>query len=201
MFLYLTVYMQNADHFSPLGTGVRLAIITLASMVVGVPAGRLSARISTRWLIGPGLLLIGVGLLLMSGLSADSSWTHLVPGFIVAGVGTGLVNPPLASTAVGVVAQQDAGMASGMNSTFRQIGIATAVAALGSIFTSQLSGSDAAHAGRALRLRAQRPARDHWRGGAGQLRCWHVLIRPRDFVHHAAATRARGPGHQEKVPA
>lgn len=50
----------------------------------------------------------------------------------------GLVNPPLASTAIGVVPPQKAGMASGVNSTFRQIGIAAGIAALGSIFNSAL---------------------------------------------------------------
>ena len=43
---------------------------------------------------------------------------------IVAGIGVGFINPPLASTAVGVVPPQRAGMASGINSTFRQVGIA-----------------------------------------------------------------------------
>ena len=51
----------------------------------------------------PGLALVGVGLLLMRGLTPASGWTHLIPGFIIAGAGTGLVNPPLASTAIGVV--------------------------------------------------------------------------------------------------
>ncbi len=60
---------------------------------------------------------------------------------VVAGVGTGLVNVPLASTAVGVVEPARAGMASGINSTFRQIGIATGVAALGSILASEVSSS------------------------------------------------------------
>jgi EmrB/QacA subfamily drug resistance transporter len=197
MFLYLTVYLQDGHHFSPLGTGVRLAIITVASMLVGVPAGRLSARISTRWLIGPGLLLIGVGLLLMSGLSADSSWTHLIPGFIVAGVGTGLVNPPLASTAVGVVAPQDAGMASGMNSTFRQIGIATAVAALGSIFSAKLSGSTpqtlSAHYASALNELLVISGVTALVAAALAT----VLIRPQDFVQHGAPQ----PAEPVEVPA
>jgi MFS family permease len=103
-----------------------------------VVAGRLSSKVPTRWLIGPGLLLVGVGLLVMTGLNGDSNWTHLVPGFIVAGLGGGLVNPPLASTAIGVVSPEKAGMASGVNSTFRQVGIATGIAALGSIFTSAI---------------------------------------------------------------
>jgi EmrB/QacA subfamily drug resistance transporter len=139
MFLYLTLYLQDDLNASPLGAGARLAVLTVCSMLTGLPAGRLSSRIPVRWLIAPGLLLIGVGLLLMSGISADSSWTHLIPGFIVAGAGTGLVNAPLASTAVGVVPPHDAGMASGINSTFRQVGIAVAIAALGSIFTAKLA--------------------------------------------------------------
>jgi hypothetical protein len=74
----------------------------------------------------------------MRGLDAGSSWTHLVPGLIMAGVGVGFINPPLASTAVGVVQPQRAGMASGINSTFRQIGIATGIALLGTLFTTRL---------------------------------------------------------------
>ncbi len=139
MFLYLILYFENALHISPLGAGERLAIITGGSLLTSIAAGRLSNRVPVRWLIGPGLLLVGAGFLLMRGLHADSSWTHMILGFAVAGAGSGLVNPPLASTAVGVVAPQDAGMASGINSTFRQIGIATAIAALGTIFASHLS--------------------------------------------------------------
>ena len=101
-------------------------------------AGRVSERVPARWLIGPGLLLVGIGLLVMTGLNGVSDWTHLIPGFIVGGLGAGLVNPPLASTAIGVVPPAKAGMASGVNSTFRQIGIAAGIAALGSIFVSSI---------------------------------------------------------------
>jgi hypothetical protein len=75
-------------------------------------------------LIGPGFVLIGVGLLLMRGLTPASTWTHLLPGMIVAGVGAGFVNVPLVLTAVGVVEPVRAGMASGINSTLRQVGAA-----------------------------------------------------------------------------
>ena len=92
----------------------------------------------TRWLIAPGFVLVGVGLLLMRGLSVGDDWTHFLPGFIVAGAGAGLINVPLASTAVGVVEPARAGMASGINSTLRQVGIATGVAALGSVLATQV---------------------------------------------------------------
>jgi hypothetical protein len=52
-----------------------------------------------------------------------------------------MVNPPLASTAVGVVTPERSGMASGVNTTFRQIGIAVGIAAYGTIFTESLRNS------------------------------------------------------------
>ena len=67
-------------------------------------------------------------------MDANSTWTVLVPGFVLAGAGIGLINPPLASTAVGVVHHSRSGMASGINNTFRQVGIATGIAGLGAIF-------------------------------------------------------------------
>ena len=62
---------------------------------------------------------------------------------IVGGIGIGLINPPLASTAVGVVRPQRAGMASGINSTFRQVGIATGIALLGTLFSNKVPGRGA----------------------------------------------------------
>jgi hypothetical protein len=90
-------------------------------------------------LLSGGLLLVGGGLLLMRALSADSGWTALLAGFIAGGAGVGLVNPALASTAIGVVPPQRSGMASGINSTFRQVGVATGIAVLGAIFSSTIS--------------------------------------------------------------
>lgn len=136
--LYLVLYLQDMLGYSAQDAGLRLAIISVAQLVTAIIAGRASAHVPVRWLVGPGLLIVGVGLILMTRLNADSSWTHLLAGFIVSGLGTGLVNPPLASTAIGVVPPHQSGMASGANTTFRQIGIATGIAALGSIFTSQL---------------------------------------------------------------
>jgi EmrB/QacA subfamily drug resistance transporter len=199
MLLYLVLYMQNALHLSPLGAGLRLAIITVLAMVTGVPAGRLSAHMPVRWLIGPGLLLVGIGLLLMRGISADSSWTHLIPGFIVAGAGSGMINPPLASTAVGVVAPQDSGMASGINSTFRQVGIATAVAALGSIFAHDLAGTTAAtlstHYASALNGLLLIAAIVALVAGVVSM----PLIRTRDFVTHGAPEQDAQPDGRQST--
>ncbi len=135
LFLYLTLYLQDVLGYSALQTGLRFLVLSGGILLTSTAAGRLTAYVPIRFLIAPGLAMVGVGLLLMRGLNAGSGWEHLIPGFIVAGAGTGLINPPLASTAVGVVAPERSGMASGINSTFRQVGIATGIAGLGSIFS------------------------------------------------------------------
>src|SRR5579875_2499747 len=66
-------------------------------------AGRLTQKVPARVLIASGFALATVGLLLMRGLTPTDGWTHFLPGFLVSGLGVGLINVPLASTAVGVV--------------------------------------------------------------------------------------------------
>jgi EmrB/QacA subfamily drug resistance transporter len=138
MFLYLTLYIQDILGLSPLQTGLRFLPLSLVSFFAAPLAGRLSARLPIRALLGVGLALNAVALWLMSRVSVGSHWTVLLPGFIVGGIGIGMVNPPLASTAISTVRQERAGMASGINNTFRQIGIATGIAALGAIFASKV---------------------------------------------------------------
>jgi EmrB/QacA subfamily drug resistance transporter len=139
MFLYITLYLQNALHFSPQQTGLRFLPMTVVSFVTAPLAGRVSRTVPIRVLFGAGMTLVALGLLLMSGITADSSWTRLLPGFVIAGVGIGMVNPSLAQAAVGVVAPQRSGMASGINSTFRQVGIATGIAGLGAVLQGDLA--------------------------------------------------------------
>ena len=101
-------------------------------------------------MISGGLALVAVGLALMFGLGADSSWTALLAGFIVAGIGIGIANPALAAGALRVVDPARTGMASGINNTFRLGGVAVGVAALGALLENrvahELSAVQGAHA-------------------------------------------------------
>ncbi len=139
MFLYLTLYIQDVLGYGPLQAGLRFLPITLLSFLVAPIAGRLSVRVPVRLLLGGGLLLVGGGLLAMTALEASSGWTVLIPGFVIGGAGIGMINPPLASTAIGVVHHSRSGMASGINSTFRQVGVVTGIAGLGAIFEHQVT--------------------------------------------------------------
>ncbi len=139
MFLYLTLYMQNVLGLSPLQTGLRFLPLSVISFIAAPIAGRLSTRVPIRWLLGSGLALVALSLWSMSGIKTSDDWTTLLPGFLIGGVGIGMVNAPLASTAVSTVRVERAGMASGINNTFRQLGIATGIAALGALFASQIT--------------------------------------------------------------
>src|SRR3954447_25484341 len=138
LFLYLTLYIQGVLRFSPLEAGVRFLPLTLISFFVAPISARLSERVPIRVILGVGLATVGVGLILMHGVTPDSSWTTLLAGFIVAGAGVGITNPGIGQGAIAVVEPARAGMASGINTTFRQVGIATGVAGLGAVFQSRI---------------------------------------------------------------
>jgi EmrB/QacA subfamily drug resistance transporter len=140
-FLFLPLYLERVLGISAVRTGAMFLPLSLVSFVIAPIAGRLSARIPVRILLSGGLALNGVALLLMRGLTLSSTYSALVAGFVVGGIGIGMVNAPLAATAVSVVEPRRAGMASGINNTFRQIGIATGIAALGAIFQSRIASS------------------------------------------------------------
>jgi hypothetical protein len=92
-------------------------------------------------MLGVGLVLVSAGLLLMHGLDDDSGWTALLAGFLVGGVGIGLANPAIGSTAIAVVEPMRAGMASGINNTCRMGGVAVGIAALGAVFQDKVTST------------------------------------------------------------
>ena len=139
MFPFITLYIQNVLGYSPLKVGVRLLPLTRLSLLVAPAAARVMERVGVRTLMSVGLAAVGAGLLTRRGLSGESDWTHLLPGFLLIGFGMGVLNPAIASTAIGVVPAARSGMASGINNTFRQVGIATVVASLGAVFQSRIT--------------------------------------------------------------
>jgi EmrB/QacA subfamily drug resistance transporter len=148
LFLYLTLYLQNFLGYSPTEAGIRYLPITIASFIVAPLAGVALARVQARFLMSGGLAITGLGLALMSGLDMGSDWTALLAGFLLSGIGVGLLNPVIADVALSVVPKERSGMAAGINDTFRQVGIAVGIAAWGAIFlgvgaskTQELAGS------------------------------------------------------------
>jgi EmrB/QacA subfamily drug resistance transporter len=146
LLLFVAIYLQNGLGLSPTATGLRILPLTLVLVVVAPISGRLTNRLPLRLPLTTGLVLIGVGLLLMRAIDADSEWTALLPGLLVGGLAIGVISPALAAAMVSVLPVERSGLASGINNTFRQLGIAIGIAGLGAIFEH--------HVGEALATRA-----------------------------------------------
>src|SRR4029077_16031810 len=120
--------------------GLPLLPATVLTFVVPVLTRGWAGR-APGVLLGAGLGLTALGLVLMHGVTVSSSWTALLPGLVLAGVGIGLANPAIADIALGVVPPERSGMASGISNTFRIGGLAVGVAALGAVFQHRLTTS------------------------------------------------------------
>jgi EmrB/QacA subfamily drug resistance transporter len=138
---FLVFYIQNALGYDALETGLRLFPLTVASFFAAAVAGRLTDRVPVRFLIAAGLAAAGVGLLLNRQVEVGSDWTALLVGGIFIGIGAGIVNPSVAAAALGTVPVAKSGMASGLNSTFRLLGVAIGVALLGAVVESRVADS------------------------------------------------------------
>jgi len=145
VFLYTTIYLQQVLGLSPIEAGLVYLPGTTIMFVVSGATASLGEKVSARAMIGAGLALVAGGLALMTLAGPDSSWTAVLPGSIVAMIGTGLFNPAVSAVALGSAPPQQSGLAAGVNDTFRQAGIAVGVAALGALIPAgaAFGGGDA----------------------------------------------------------
>jgi EmrB/QacA subfamily drug resistance transporter len=137
IFIYLILYLQEILHLSPIRAGLALMPCTIVVFVVSGVSSQLVDRMSHRAMISGGLGLAAVGLAAMTIAGTHSSWMALLVGEIVVGVGTGLFNPALSNVALSVVSDRESGLAAGVNDTFRQMGIAVGIAALGAVIPAR----------------------------------------------------------------
>ncbi|GGL19910.1 MFS transporter [Mangrovihabitans endophyticus] len=137
-FTYTSIWLQSVVGLSPLRAGLTGLPMSVMSVLVSTVAGaRLHGR-SPRWIVGSGMLLIGLGSLVCAVLvDPASSWPALVPGYALIGAGVGLVMPSLSSSAMAAVPAHRGGMAAGAVTTARQLGFAVGVAVLGTVFASR----------------------------------------------------------------
>ncbi len=133
MLAYFVLYLQNVLGHSAIEAGLALLPITGLTFVFSAIAGVLVKRVPIRVILFVGLAFIGFGFVAIYGLDPGSDWKSLMLGFSLTGVGIGLVNPPLAEVAVIVLPSSRAGMLTGINNTFRQVGVATGIAVLGAL--------------------------------------------------------------------
>jgi EmrB/QacA subfamily drug resistance transporter len=137
---FLTFYLQNIQHYSPVKAGLAFLPLTVGLMAGVRAVSPLLAKAAVRSLICPGLLTIAAGLALLGLLKTDSSyWLHVMPVFLLVGLGTGWVLVTANSTAT-LDAGRDTAVAGAMVMTSQQVG-----ASLGTALLSTVAGTVAAH--------------------------------------------------------
>lgn len=148
LFFFLSQYLQDVHGYSPLRTGFAFLPMPLAIIIGTQLSSRIVDRVGSRVLLTVGPLISAVGLVLLSRLHATSSYAlHIgLPGALIT-FGIGMSFVPVTLSATGGVDRRDAGLASGLINTTRQIGGSVGLAALLTIAASRahaLAGSGAA---------------------------------------------------------
>lgn len=141
IFIPITIYTQSVLGMTPLQSGLTVAPMSLASMVVAPFAGRLADRLGGKYLLMAGLALFGAGAALVTwSATLTSRSLDFLPWFVVTGVGLGLVFAPMTTVALRQITSLQAAAASGVLNTTRQLGSALGAAVLGAVLQNRLAG-------------------------------------------------------------
>ncbi|MGH2835536.1 MAG: MFS transporter [Solirubrobacteraceae bacterium] len=135
-FFFVTLYMQNVMHLSPLATGVRFLPTTVVLVILGPVSGRLTDKIGPRPLMVAGTVIVAISIYIESRIGVHTGYIHLLPGFVLMGIGMGLVMSPMTTAAMNAVDRTKAGAASGVLSMSRMVGSTFGVAVMGAIVTT-----------------------------------------------------------------
>ncbi|MFF8590742.1 MFS transporter [Streptomyces sp. NPDC015220] len=136
LFSFLPALLQQALRLSPMTTAWLLLLWSGLSFAVALLARHLAGRVSPRWQLSLGFALHAAGVLTMLGAVGSGSLPRLLPGMVVAGIGSGLLNASLPLVSVDSVPPDRAAMGSGAQQTFRYIGSCAGVALTIAIATS-----------------------------------------------------------------
>jgi EmrB/QacA subfamily drug resistance transporter len=138
MWFFVSLYLQEVHGYTPLRTGFAFVPQTVAIIVGAQLSSRLVLRVGPRPILVVGCLLSAVGLFLFAGLGVDTGyWSGFFLPSVLITLGLGLCFTPLAYAATAGVPPQQAGLASGLVNTSRQIGGAVGLAALATIATTR----------------------------------------------------------------
>ena len=143
-FFFLAIYLQDLLQYSALETGVRFLPTTVLIVLIAPVAGRVADRIGSRGPMVLGLAVTAVALYLFSRMDATTTYSDLLPAFILLGIGIGMTMSPMSTAAMNAVDVDKAGVASGTLQMFRMMGGTIGVAATGAIFQSKLGAFDPA---------------------------------------------------------
>ena len=134
---FLTLYFQNVRGYSAQGAGALTLPLTCMTMVVAPLAGKLNPKVGPRVLMTTGMVLTSASLFTLSQIGVHTSYAMVIaPAYVAMGIGIAMTMPTTASTAMGSVSPDKAGIASGVVNASRQVGGALGIAILGTVGAS-----------------------------------------------------------------
>jgi EmrB/QacA subfamily drug resistance transporter len=140
MWFFVSLYLQQVRGYTPIGTGLAFIPQTVAIVIGAQLSSRLVIRLGARPLLVVGALLSAGGLWWFSALGVSTSyWSGFFLPSVLVTLGLGLCFTPIAFAATAGVPPQQAGLASGLVNTSRQIGGAVGLAALATVSTSRMT--------------------------------------------------------------
>lgn len=132
--LFLVAYLQTVRRYSPVQTGLLLAPLAGAILLVSPPAGRLSNRHGRREFMAAGSAVAGIGVALLVRIQPDSTYAAVIlPPLIVLGVGTAMMLPAMTLAATDAAELPRAGIAAGAAGTARGLGGVLGMTAMGTV--------------------------------------------------------------------
>ena len=140
VFFFVSLYMQNVLGYSAVQAGAAFLPMTILIILVAPVAGKASDKFGSRWLMTIGMVLIGVQLLYLSQLGADSTFWNLLPGFLIGGLGMAITMTPTAAAATRAVPVEKSGVGSAVLNAMRQVGGSVGIALMGAIVAAEASG-------------------------------------------------------------
>jgi MFS family permease len=145
---HLPHYLEDVLHFDPARSGRTLAVLPLVALVAAPLAGQLADRIGPRQVATAGLLIAAIGFWMLAGLGITLEPARLYGAMALVGIGLGLFSVPNASAVMSAVPRPQLGIASGLQATMRNLGIAGGAAGMAALIASRY----AAHGGGPLRM-------------------------------------------------
>jgi len=147
MFLFLTYYFQINLGYSPLKSGFAFLPFSGGIIVTAGVVAQLLPRVGPKPLMVIGLAMAVVGMLMLTQITADSSYvSHVLPAELLMSIGLAGVFIPASSTALVGVGHHDAGVASAVLNTSQQIGGSLGTALLNTLFAGAVTSYLTAHA-------------------------------------------------------
>ncbi len=142
LFFAIPVFLQSVKHLDALNTGFAMLPMTLSLLVASLMSAALSKKFSPKHIVQAGLLLNALGfVVLWATLSVNVTVLGLTPGFMLFGIGMGLIVSVISNITLSAVSVQEAGEASGVNGTMRQVGSTLGSAIIGAILISSLGNN------------------------------------------------------------